>query len=116
MPVYDIKPNDWDCADCGFCNLGTFQFCSRCQALRKYPAGPATISEPMEVHVINRSGIFSKICWVVTMLGCLLGGVVIVVGFAYAQSAPQEAVVITLGLACAVIPYCFARAVSEIGK
>ncbi len=55
--------------------------------------------------------------WVISILGSLAGVLVIVATLGGgANGAPQEAVGIALGLACAVIPYCISRAVSEIGK
>jgi len=42
--------------------------------------------------------------------GAELGGIVLVLGFASAKSAPQEASVAALAIALAVIPYVFYRA------
>lgn len=55
-------------------------------------------------------------CWVLTVIGSLLGIVIVCFGMIMAQSAPQEAVVVSLGIACAVVPYCLARAASELSK
>jgi hypothetical protein len=52
--------------------------------------------------------------WIGVMVGCIAGALVGVTGMATASSAPQEAVVVCLALACAVIPYCWARAWTEI--
>jgi NhaP-type Na+/H+ or K+/H+ antiporter len=46
--------------------------------------------------------------------GCLFGAFVGVVGVLVAKGAPQEASAAAIAVACAVIPYCLARAVSEI--
>ena len=80
------------------------------------PVEPSSAAKTLDVRVTNRPGIFPKICWAMTLLGCLMGVAIIILGFASAQGAPQEAVVAALGIACAVIPYCFARAVTELGK
>lgn len=37
-------------------------------------------------------------------------------GIFAANGAPQEAAAAAMGIACAVIPYCIARAVSEMGR
>lgn len=55
------------------------------------------------------------ICWSLTILGSLLGGFILFSGIAEARSAPQQAAAAAMGAACAVIPYCLARAVSELG-
>lgn len=55
------------------------------------------------------------IFWVVTMLGGVLG--LAQLGSALtADSAPRQAAAAALALAFPVIPYCFTRALSEIGK
>lgn len=52
--------------------------------------------------------------WTLTVIGSVLGGLVALVGVWGATGAPQEAAAAAIGVACAVIPYCLARAVSEI--
>ena len=54
--------------------------------------------------------------WILTVLGSLIGGLTLLVGLLAAQSSPQEASVSAMAIAFAVIPYCLARAVSELGK
>lgn len=51
-----------------------------------------------------------------TAIGSILGGLVVLLGVAGAQGAPQEAAAAAIGLSLAVIPYCLARAASEMGK
>jgi hypothetical protein len=57
-----------------------------------------------------------KVLWIVTIVGSILGALIAVFGVAGAESAPQEAAAAAVGVAAAVIPYCLARAVSELGK
>ena len=57
-----------------------------------------------------------KLLWFVTIIGSMLGGLVMFVGVNEAKGAPQEAAAAAMAVAMAVIPYCLARAVSEIGK
>jgi magnesium-transporting ATPase (P-type) len=57
-----------------------------------------------------------KILWVLTIIGSVIGGLIVLGGVLGASGAPQEAAAAAIGVACAVIPYCLARAVSEIGK
>ncbi len=57
-----------------------------------------------------------KFFWIVTIISSSLGGLFAFGGVAFANGAPQEAAAAAIGVACAVIPYCIARAVSEIGR
>lgn len=52
--------------------------------------------------------------WLVSIGGAGLGVFILVTGFIDAKSAPQEAVIAALACACAILPYCFARAVTEM--
>jgi sugar phosphate permease len=54
--------------------------------------------------------------WALCLVGCLLGGLIAVVGIATANGSPQQAAAAAMGVSAAVIPYCLARAMSEIGK
>lgn len=54
--------------------------------------------------------------WVVALLGVVVGVLILVGGIGSANGAPQEAVVVSLSIACAVLPYCLARAISELTK
>jgi len=57
-----------------------------------------------------------KFLWVLTAIGSVLGGLVVLIGVTAAKGAPQEAAAAAIGIAFAVIPYCLARAASEMGK
>lgn len=48
---------------------------------------------------------------VLSILGSIAGGVVLLFGFIGAQSAPQEAAAAALAIALAVIPYVLFRAI-----
>lgn len=54
-----------------------------------------------------------KKLWIATIVGSILGALIALVGM-FAPGAPQVASMAALGLAFAAIPYCLARAVSEI--
>ena len=56
------------------------------------------------------------ISWIFVLLSVPTSALVILGGMGASQGAPQEAVVICLGLAIVIIPYCFARAISELSK
>ncbi len=59
----------------------------------------------------------SKVFSIITIVTSLLGVYVIVTGLTDGSaSAPQEAVIICLGIALAIIPYCIARSISELNK
>lgn len=57
-----------------------------------------------------------KSLWILTIIGSLLGGLMALIGLFAANSAPQEAAAAAMGIAFAVIPYCLARAASELSK
>lgn len=52
-----------------------------------------------------------RLLWILTIGGACVGGFVVVLQVV--ASAPQGALT-TFGVACAVIPYCLARAVAEL--
>lgn len=56
----------------------------------------------------------AKFMWVVTIVMSFIGAVVGFGGMMLAKSAPQEAAAAAMGLTCAVIPYCIARAFTEL--
>jgi hypothetical protein len=51
--------------------------------------------------------------WIITILGSCIGGLFMFGAF-LESGAPQQAASAALGIGFAVIPYCLARAVSEI--
>ena len=55
-----------------------------------------------------------KLAWVLTVLCSVLSAFVLIVGLDSAESAPQEAAVAAVACALVIIPYCFARAISEL--
>lgn len=54
-----------------------------------------------------------RIWWQLTQLGSIIGGLLLVFGVPIASSAIQESSLAAIAIACAVIPYCMARAVDE---
>lgn len=48
------------------------------------------------------------------LVGSVLGALVLISGLPSAEGAPQEAVVVALSATLAIIPYVFARAISEL--
>ena len=50
-----------------------------------------------------------KLFWLLTIVGCLAGGFILYITVTSASGAPQEASGAAIAVACAVIPYCFAR-------
>lgn len=55
-----------------------------------------------------------KLFWGVSLIMSVVGALVAYSGMAAANGAPQEAAAAAMGLAIAVIPYCFCRAASEM--
>lgn len=58
----------------------------------------------------------TKIGAIITLVGSVLGAVIFILGFLGATGAPQEAAAAAAGVALAAIPYCFARALAELGN
>lgn len=54
------------------------------------------------------------LAWVFSLLASMASCGVLVGGMSVATGAPQEAVFVALALFVAVVPYCFARALSEL--
>ena len=61
----------------------------------------------------NKGNKMIKFLWILTMIGSVLGCLIVIFGVSGAYGAPQEAAAAAIGIAFAVIPYCLARAVSE---
>ena len=55
-----------------------------------------------------------KFLWYITILGSLSGALVALAGVVRPTGAPEEAAAAAVGIALAVIPYCLARAASEL--
>ncbi len=60
--------------------------------------------------------VFLTLVWTLVLGGVILGAIILITGMTAAASAPQEAVIISLALACAILPYCFARALTQIAN
>lgn len=54
-------------------------------------------------------------CWILTLIGSLIGGVFVFSSFVE-KAAPQQAAAAAIGVGFGVLPYCFARAVSELAR
>jgi predicted permease len=54
------------------------------------------------------------ILWTGVIVGVIIGAFILIVGMMAASGPRREAVVICLALACAILPYCLARAFSEM--
>ena len=72
--------------------------------------------ETLQHQTARQGGCLSGTFWGLTLLGSLLGGVILVIGVFTANGAPQEAAAAAIALGCAVIPYCVARAISELTR
>jgi hypothetical protein len=55
-------------------------------------------------------------CWAIAALAAIAGGIEGWLDFQRAESAPQQAVAAAFGCFIAIVPYVFARAVSELGS
>lgn len=57
-----------------------------------------------------------KAAWIATIVGCVLGALTLLGGLFGGDTAVQEAAAFALAAAFAVIPYCLARALSEMSR
>lgn len=57
-----------------------------------------------------------KLLFVFAIAGALLGAAILLGGLLLSNGAPQEAAVAGIAVACAIIPYCVARAVHGISS
>ena len=48
--------------------------------------------------------------YVVTIVGGLIGALLLIISFVFVDSAPQQGALAAVAVGCAVIPYCIARA------
>lgn len=62
---------------------------------------------------VKKRGRLSRFWWSVTQIGAFIGGMILLFAVPFASGAPQEAAGAAIAIACAVIPYCMARAVDE---
>lgn len=53
-------------------------------------------------------------CWILTMLGCVIGGIVLVTTLASSTGAPQEAAGGAVAVAFGALPYFFTRALEAL--
>jgi hypothetical protein len=58
----------------------------------------------------------ARLVWAVAAMCSVVGGVEFVLDWSSATGAPQQAVIAAVALVWAVIPYCFARAVTGVVK
>ncbi len=60
--------------------------------------------------------VIETLLWIVTILGSILGVVILIGTLLSADGAPQQAAGAAVSVALAVIPYCVARAVTELRR
>ena len=66
------------------------------------------------MEVIKR--VIHTLVWTLTLIGSIAGVLVLYFGFDTQAADSAIAVFTTIAVSCAVIPYCFARAVSMLMK
>jgi hypothetical protein len=55
-----------------------------------------------------------RVSWIITLIGSAIGFFVLIITLFGSNGAPQEAAGAAIAVAFSVIPYCFARALSEM--
>lgn len=53
-------------------------------------------------------------CWAITVIACLVSGLLLFMTLTSSNGAPQEAAGAAMAAAVAIIPYVFSRAVTEL--
>ena len=57
-----------------------------------------------------------KMIWILPLIGSIIAGIVFGIGVLLSNGAPQECAVSAIALCLAILPYSFARSVSELNK
>ena len=57
-----------------------------------------------------------RVLWLLTIIGAVTGMYIMIQTFRKAETAQEQADCATVAIACVLIPYCLARAVSESNK
>lgn len=107
MVVLAFLENMNTCQSCGK-QTSYGKFCKECLM------NPNAKQNQFEIGTSTSGRTIIALLWIIPIIGVVIGGFILLTGFATANSAPQEAVVAALACACAVLPYCFTRAITEI--
>jgi hypothetical protein len=105
------KAQDATCRHCHRPVESTAPVCPHCGAVAPISAQngpPAPASQQLALGV--------RILWALTMLGSVVGGFILLLGLVSSTGAPQQAAVAAIAVAFVVLPYCCARALSELWK
>ena len=94
------------CSGCGNPVDSGSSFCPSC--------GKSTAVSQSGGNAATKGKTLRSVLWWATAVGAGLGALTLVIGVASADGAPQEASAAAISVGLAVIPYCFARAVSKI--
>jgi hypothetical protein len=94
---------------CSVCSLENPPLAQRCDC--GYPLAGSAPFVQVTPPIVNTNGGMIRFVWVAPLLGALAAGADLLASWDSAKSAPQQAALAGFVLACAVIPYCFARAV-----
>lgn len=123
MPVFTCPNCDWQTPDVSVEYSGRNVRCQQCEQLFRLPqfAPPASADEDDdddddEGEEVSRPRWGLVTIWGIALIQAMLAVLVTWLGLVRAESAIQETTVIALGLATAIIPYCMARAITEIAN
>ena len=94
------------CTGCGNPVDPGNSFCPHC--------GINTTASQSGGNAATKGKTLRAVLWWITAVGAGLGALALIIGVAAADGAPQEAAAAAIAVGLAVIPYCFARAVSKI--
>ena len=98
---------------CPSCRLENPPSSKRCDCGHIF--GEPVLSSQMRARSESELGTgLVRLVWALTALGSMIGGAELVLNWSSATGAPQQAVIVAMALAWAVLPFCFARAVTGV--
>lgn len=98
------------CKKCGKPN----KFGNFCKDCLMTPAEKMPVNEIPESRLTGLLRLITVICWIGAIGGVGVGFIILLYGFDRSQNGMQEINFMVLACVSAILPYCFARAVSEI--
>ena len=99
---------------CPSCRLENPPSAKRCDCGHTFGEAVAPTRKERAEFAIGQN--VARLVWALAALGSVVGGLNLALEWSSANGAPQQAVIAAAGVAWAVIPYCFARAITGVIK
>jgi len=101
---------------CPNCKLENPDGAVRCDCGYEFTRRSAPMASPAPSGKATGRSVLATIFWILSFLASFAAGIMLFATFISAGSAPQQGAGAALAAALAVIPYCLARTVSELGN